>query len=273
MAKRRHMVLFNTDQCRSDAMGHMGDPAALTRNLDRLVETDAVPFRYAFCQNPVCTPSRRSFMSSWYPHVRAHRTMFHMMRQGEPVFLRTLKGAGCHVGWGGKNDLVPGEFGYADYCSVKYEPSESVRPMWMIDRENEWRGELGDDRFYSFHVGGLNTEPEEPYHDGDWANVMRAIDLIKNAPSDQPLCIYLPLTDPHPPYAVDDPWCSMIDRTKLPSRLPTPRSGAASLAFFRAYTADRPCSRGTRSAGLNCAPPAVGCARGSISRWASCSRL
>ena len=51
----------------------------VTPVLDRLVETEAVSFRNAFCQNPVCTPSRCSFMTGWYPHVRGHRTMFHML--------------------------------------------------------------------------------------------------------------------------------------------------------------------------------------------------
>ena len=49
-----------------------------------------------------------------------------------------------------------------------------------------------------------------------------ALDLIRNAPADQPLCIYLPLSYPHPPYGVEDPWYSQIDRDLIPSRLPTP---------------------------------------------------
>ncbi len=34
---------------------------------------------------------------------------------------------------------------------------------------------------------------------------MGAIELINNYEGDQPLCIYLPLTYPHPPYAVEEP--------------------------------------------------------------------
>jgi hypothetical protein len=30
-------------------------------------------------------------MSGWYPHVRGHRTMVHMLRENDPVLLRTLK--------------------------------------------------------------------------------------------------------------------------------------------------------------------------------------
>ncbi len=222
MDKRPHIVIFNPDQWRSDVMGHLGNPAAVTPNLDRLVRTDAVSFRSAFCQNTVCTPSRCSFMSGWYPHVRGHRTMYHMMRQGEPVLLRTLKEHGYYVWWGGKNDLVPGQLGYDDYCTVKYEPPLSPRPMWSIDHADEWRGEPGSDTYYSFYVGEIETDEKEPYRDRDWANVLGAVELLKDPPNDQPLCIYLPLTYPHPPYAVEDPWYSMIDRASLPPRVPTP---------------------------------------------------
>ncbi|WP_211296363.1 sulfatase-like hydrolase/transferase [Paenibacillus donghaensis] len=87
--KRPHIILFNPDQWRGDVLGHMGDPAARTPNLDRLAAKEGVSFSSAFCQNPVCTPSRCSFMSGWYPHVRGHRTMYHMMKPDEPVLLKT----------------------------------------------------------------------------------------------------------------------------------------------------------------------------------------
>ena len=233
MPKKPHILIFNPDQWRGDVMGHLGNPAAYTPNLDALVQTEGVSFRNAFCQNTVCTPSRCSFMSGWYPHVRGHRTMFHMMRPDEPVLLRTLKRNGYHVWWGGKNDLVPGQGGYDDYCAVRYMPPEPPKPLWMMDREKEWRGEPGSDSYYSFYVGRLETEEEEPYWDIDWAWVQGAIDLIENPPSDQPLCIYLPLIYPHPPYAVEDPWYSLIDRAKLPSRYPTPEGWEGKPSLLR----------------------------------------
>lgn len=222
MPKRPHIVIFNPDQWRGDVLGHMGNPAAVTPNLDRLVQTDGVSFANAFCQNPVCTPSRCSFMTGWYPHVRGHRTMYHMLHKDEPALLKTLKEAGYYVWWGGKNDLTPAQWGYDDYCTLKYTPPEPVEPMWRMDRQDEWRGAPGSDSFYSFFVGRLDTDGGDHFHDRDWANVLGAVDLIHHAPADQPLCIYLPLTYPHPPYAVEDPWYSMIDRAALPQRLPTP---------------------------------------------------
>ena len=221
MPRQPHILILNPDQWRGDVLGHVGNPAAVTPHLDQSVRTDAVSFRNAFCQNPVCTPSRCSFMSGWYTHVRGHRTMFHMMRQGEPVLLKTLKENGYFVWWGGKNDLVPGQFGYEDYCHVKYVPDRPLYPN--LHRYDGWRGAPGSDTYYSFYHGRLEQDDdEEHYYDGDWANVLGAIDLIHNAPTDQPLCIYLPLGYPHPPYAVEDPYYSAIDRSLIPPRVPAP---------------------------------------------------
>ena len=129
MARLPHIVIFNPDQWRGDVMGHMGNPAAVTPNLDALLRTDAVSFRNAFCQNPVCTPSRCSFTAGWYPHTRGHRMMHYMLRAPEePVLLRTLKEAGYFVWWGGKNDLVPGQHGHERFCDVHHAPPALTRP-------------------------------------------------------------------------------------------------------------------------------------------------
>ncbi len=221
MTQRPHIVIFNPDQWRGDVLGHVGNPGAVTPHLDEMVQNDGVSFRNAFCQNPVCTPSRCSFMTGWYPHVRGHRTMFHMLRQDEPVLLKTLKDNGYFVWWGGKNDLVPGQNGFDAYCHVKYHPNHPLAPN--LHSRDDWRGEPGSDTFYSFYHGRLEKDDDAPhYNDGDWANVLGAIDLIKNAPPGQPLCIYLPLGYPHPPYAVEEPYYSMIDHSKIPPRAPTP---------------------------------------------------
>jgi len=225
--KLPHILIFNPDQWRGDVMGHLRNPAAVTPNLDHIIKADAVSFSNAYCQNPVCTPSRCSFMSGWYPHVRGHRTMFHMMQPDEPVLLRDLKEMGYFVWWGGKNDLIPGQNGYQEYCDVKYQvPEDPVHPLRRdLHRWDEWRGPADGDNFYSFYYGRIDIPEGEPFaYDGDWAMIEGAIDLIHNAPPDQPLCIYLPLIFPHPPFEVEDPWYSQIDRASLPDRIPTPES-------------------------------------------------
>ena len=220
MNKQPNIVIFNPDQWRGDVLAHMGNPAAVTPNLDRVAETDGVSFRHAFCQNPVCSPSRCCFMSGWYTHVRGHRTMFHMMHKDEPVLLKTLKDNGYFVWWGGKNDLTPGQWPVDDYCHVRHKHSR--KPLPAHGNPDDWRGALDSDTYYSFYVGKVDTpDGEEIHFDGDWSHVLGAIDLIRSKPH-EPFCIYLPLSFPHPAYGVEDPWYSMIDRAEMPPRIPAP---------------------------------------------------
>lgn len=218
--KRPHILIFNPDEYRGDVLSHLGNPGALTPNFDRLTETDGVSFSNAFCQNPVCTPSRCCFMSGWYPHVRGHRTMFHMMHEEDPVLLETLKKEGYFVWWGGKNDLTPGQKPIDNYCNTLYR----AKPDPDLPSDPNWRGTPAGDNYYSFYKGKLNKGNRDVYYDSDWDNVYGAIDFMHNAPEDQPLCIYLPLGFPHPPYGVEEPWYSAIDRDKVPRRAPTPEN-------------------------------------------------
>jgi arylsulfatase A-like enzyme len=227
-SKRPHVVIFNPDQWRGDVMGHHGNAAAVTPNLDRLVKTEAVSFSRAFCQNPVCTPSRSSFMTGWYPHTRGHRTIFHMLHphEGEPVLLKRLKDSGYHVVWAGKNDLVPREHGFDSVCDVKvtFDDPKALAAKYGgsfgtdSHSENNWRGNFGEKGYYSFLRGKLQTADGKPYMDSDWLHVHEACRLIREHKGDKPLCVYLPLGYPHPPYAIEEPYYSMIDAAAIPER-------------------------------------------------------
>ena len=219
--KRPNIVIFNPDQFRADALGHLGNPAAYTPVMDSLAATDAVSFRNAFCQNPVCTPSRCSFMSGWYPHVRGHRTMHHMMRPDEPVLLRTLKNNGYYVWWGGKNDLVPGQRPFDDYCDVKYA-IKSENAVLNPHRADDWRGAPGSPSYYSFYAGAEPGDENGDSANSDRLNVLGACDFIAAYDREQPFCLYLPLDSPHPPYYCEQKWLDRIDRAKLPRRAPEP---------------------------------------------------
>jgi len=241
LSKLPHVVIFNPDQWRSDVMGHMGNPAARTPNLDAFVETEAVSFRNAFCQNPVCTPSRCSFMTGWYPHVRGHRTMYHMLHDehGEPNLLKILRDNGYLIWWGGKNDLVPGQNGFEQFADVKHRATDEDYARWGMSRRpnqhqvNPWRGAADSDTYYSFYAGRLDKGDDAVYGDGDWANVMGAIDFVNAYDGDRPVCIYLPLSYPHPPYGVEDPFFSAIDRGKLPDRILTPEGWAGKPSLLK----------------------------------------
>jgi arylsulfatase A-like enzyme len=237
-----NIIIFNPDQWRGDVMGHLGNSAVSTPNLDEFALSEAVSFRHSYCQNPVCTPSRCSFMTGWYPHVRGHRTMSFMLRdqEGEPNLLKILKANGYLVWWGGKNDLVPGQFGYEDFADVHFRPCREDFERWKLTPQTgshtgdmSWRGDPNSDSFFSFYRGKLDKGEEEVYCDMDWMMVLGAVDFLNNYQGDQPLCIYLPIGYPHPPYCVEDPWYSLTNRNELPSRIKAPKDWSGKPAILK----------------------------------------
>ena len=48
--------------------------------------------------------------------------------------------------------------------------------------------------------------------------VYGAIDFLKQYQGEKPVCLFLPLGYPHPPYCVEEPWYSITDRSAIPER-------------------------------------------------------
>ena len=64
--ERPNIIWIVLDELRPDALGCYGAATADTPNLDRLA-ADGIRFDRAYCQSPVCVPSRASFMTGKYP--------------------------------------------------------------------------------------------------------------------------------------------------------------------------------------------------------------
>ena len=57
---RPNILWYCTDQQRFDTIGATGNPHVQTPTIDQLA-ADGVAFTHAYCQSPICTPSRTSF--------------------------------------------------------------------------------------------------------------------------------------------------------------------------------------------------------------------
>lgn len=215
---RPNIIIFNPDEMRWDTMSHMGNPAAVTPFLDEFARREAVSFRNAFCQNPVCVPSRCSFFTGQYPHVQGHRTMQYLFHEGDSTLLSELKNAGYYVWMNDRNDLLAGQVpglmnAHADEIFYPGRGPQAPGP------ENPGiRGELGDKNYYSHFVGKMKLDGEGRNYNSDDASVDAAIERIRHPVGDQPLCMFLGLMFPHTPYGVEEPYFSRIDRSKLPRR-------------------------------------------------------
>ena len=64
--ERPNILLITTDQQRWDALGCNGNPYIHTPNLDKLAQK-GINFANCYVQNPLCMPSRISFLTGQYP--------------------------------------------------------------------------------------------------------------------------------------------------------------------------------------------------------------
>ncbi|NOX98576.1 MAG: sulfatase-like hydrolase/transferase, partial [Verrucomicrobia bacterium] len=105
-SKRPNILWYCTDQQRFDTIAALGNEYVQTSALDALVK-EGVSFTHTYCQSPICTPSRSSFMTGLYPS-RVHNT-----RNGNdtldnhpPLISRLLADSGYDCGLVGKFHLL-----------------------------------------------------------------------------------------------------------------------------------------------------------------------
>lgn len=227
--KKPHVIMFVADQYRMDSIGYGSCEAAVTPNFNQLAE-EGLGFQHAFCQNTVCVPSRISFMTGYYPHVKGYRTMHHLAGSDEPNLLKNMKDNGYHVYWGGRNDILREDVDLRAYCherNNRYEAmfnayrgrsednkGERTKKVLKHMKEEREKRMKGPERFRYSHYYGV--EDVSGFRDADMLEIQDAITFIRHYDGEEPLMLYLALALPHPPYQVDQKYYDQIDPNKIP---------------------------------------------------------
>ncbi len=103
-SKRPNILWICSDQQRFDTLGRYGNPFVQTPHLDRLAD-DGVLFENAFCQNPVCAPSRAAFLTGRYPRTTRCRQNGQSIPGDELLVPKILHDEGYVCGLSGKLHL------------------------------------------------------------------------------------------------------------------------------------------------------------------------
>ena len=103
-ANRPNILWICSDSQRWDSLGCYGNPWVRTPNLDRLAAGGTL-FNRAYCQNPLCTPSRGSFLTGRYPVTTKLRQNGQDIPEGEVLVTRILRDNGYVCGLSGKLHL------------------------------------------------------------------------------------------------------------------------------------------------------------------------
>src|SRR6478736_2111922 len=97
MAGPPNILWICTDQQRFDTLGCYGNAHVRTPNVDRLA-SEGLLLENAFCQSPICSPSRGSFLTGRYPRTTRLRQNGQDIPRDEKLVTRLLADAGYVCG-------------------------------------------------------------------------------------------------------------------------------------------------------------------------------
>ncbi len=225
---RPNVLWYCTDQQRFDTIAALGNRHVHTATVDGLVES-GVSFTRTYCQSPICTPSRASFLTGQLPStVRANGNGIEYMPQDYPLVTQMLADAGYDCGLVGKLHLAAAQFqteqrgadGYR-YFAYSHAPRDDWDEghdyvNWLTDRGRDLTTMLADP----------DKVPAE-HHQTTWATnaCIEFIDQERNGPWLLSVNPYYP----HPPF---DPPREYFDRFD-PQSLPGPIFKESDLALQR----------------------------------------
>ena len=199
MSNRPNILWLCTDQQRYDTISALGYPHVSTPNLDQLVQ-HGVAFERAYCQAPICTPSRASFLTGMYP------SSVHVNRNGNPTFpdfppliTKILADNGYICGLIGKLHLTSA-YGRieerADDGYSYWQYSHAPRDDWEKGHDYaDWVKSKGD------NLGELTKSIEgvpAEFHQTTWC-AEKTIEFIQEN-QDLPWLASVNIYDPHPPF-------------------------------------------------------------------------
>ncbi len=256
MEKRPNILWYCTDQQRFDTIGALGNPHIHTPRLDEFVG-ESVTFTHAYCQSPICTPSRASFMTGMYPSAVS------VTGNGNPVFPRyyedrlishALSQAGYDCGLIGKLHLAsafsaqearvndgyryfqyshdhgkPHAFGheYADWVRAQgVNPADLISQRAVAQKSDGNRGRLPEP------APDCDNVPSH-LHQTYWCTEKSIEFIRKNRRENQPWMLSVNPFDPHPPF--DAPW--EYYRRYNPETLPGPHFMESDIGFQSKLTA------------------------------------
>ena len=244
MPDARNILFIMCDQLRWDYLSCYGHPRLQTPHIDGLAGR-GVRFSRAYCQSPVCGPSRMSFYTGRYVNAHGASWNFVPLRIGEqtlgdhlrPLGVRTALVGKTHMraDYAGMARLGIGEADEAGMLAAQcgfepYERDDGIHPSsghdpdpayndylrrHGFDGDNPWEdwansaegpnGEL----LSGWYLKNANLPARVPAEHSETAYITgRAIDFITEA-GDDPWCLHLSYIKPHWPYMAPAPYATM----------------------------------------------------------------
>lgn len=187
-----------------------------TPHLDKLAETGVV-FDSAYCNSPLCAPSRFVMVTGQLPHkIKSYDNASHL-NADVPTFAHYLRREGYETTLAGKmhfigpdqlhgfenrltSDIYPGDFGW----SVNWD-----KP----DERQEWFHNMS-----SVLQAGPCVRSNQLDYDEEvmYKSTQYLYDHVRKGDKERPFCLTVSLTHPHDPYAITEDYWDRYEDVDIP---------------------------------------------------------
>ncbi len=248
-----NILLITSDQQHYDTLG-VNNPRIRTPALDRLAKEGTL-FERAYCNNPVCSPSRSTLITGLYPSSHHCWTIGVKLPEDVPTVGGELQEHGYQTTLIGKAHFQPlasqpGSesiecqpvlrdldfwrnfhgpwygFGHVETARMHGHESHAGQhyAIWMEENGfTEWRDYFqqwpprDDDKYKGpqYTRGMMAWDLPEELHHSHWVAERTIANIEQAVQADQPFFLWASFFDPHPPYVVPEPWASIYDPTEV----------------------------------------------------------
>lgn len=219
---RDNLLFIMTDEMKWDVMGVAGHPMVKTPNLDKLA-AQGTYYKTAYTVAPICSPSRRSFFTSRYPHVHGviDNSKQALANDGEVDLQTILKHEGYNTALSGKLHFYPE---WHDWNFDHFWARSSEGPNREESYRQYMQAKHGNDAFKP--VKGSVLYPKDPLgHDlGQYQfakedfetywltdKALTYLTQQQKKKAAKPFFLFLSYNEPHSPYRATEPYASMYD--------------------------------------------------------------
>ena len=236
----RNILLFMTDQQRTDYVGYAADSCVSTPNIDWIAQH--AHFTCCNTTNPICSPARTSLITGRYPRQIGTLTMAGDLFPQIPTFMQALQGAGYKTYGIGKfhynqtypwstprgcgMDPVAGEqdeksYGY-DFIWETAGKQQVVSNYCFYGDYLAKKGMLEQVRDFFSQSGGKNGDVANhnydkalpwPFDEEDYIDVVTgcvAREQLRAHPAEQPFYMMVSFCGPHKPYDAPQRYLDMF---------------------------------------------------------------
>ncbi|WP_147104729.1 choline-sulfatase [Nesterenkonia populi] len=205
---RPNIVVIQADQMAAQSLGAYGDQAARTPNIDALAEEGAV-FDRAYCNTPLCAPSRASMMTGQLPSELGCYDNGDDFAASVPTFAHRLRHAGYHTALIGRMHFIGPDqhHGFEERLTTDVYPADlDMVPDWKLPMEEKLQWYHDADSVFSAGVSKATVQQDFDdevtwrtlRHLNDRARAKQAAERAGEEP--QPFLAVTSYIHPHDPY-------------------------------------------------------------------------